>query len=65
MAISVSTLAPAQNAVADVVATDVVSQLSMSYPVELDMCKYRLQGGSGTVKVPELVLRVIQEFHWK
>ncbi len=32
---------------ADVVATDVVSQLVMSYPIELDMCKYRLQGGQG------------------
>ena len=50
---------------ADVVAADVVSQLLMSYPVELDMCKYRLQEGSGTVKVPALVPRVNQEFHWK
>ena len=47
------------------VATDVVLQLVVSYPVELDNVQVLAARASETVKVPALVLHVNQEFRWE
>ena len=47
------------------VAPDVVSQLVVSYSVELENMQVLAARASETVKVPALVLHVNQEFRWK
>ncbi len=47
-----------------VMAPDPVSQLVVTYPVELDNVQVLAARASETVKVPALVLHVNQEFRW-